>query len=45
MQCVIKIQYCCQRVQWSMHIAAFFEQNNISKENAAYSWPFALKTA
>ena len=37
MQCVIDIQYCCQKVQWSIHIAAFVETRKILlKECAAY---------
>ena len=29
---VIDIQYCCQKVQWSMHIAAFLETRKITVE-------------
>jgi hypothetical protein len=45
MQCVIDIQHCFEKVQWSIHIAAFLEKENLLlKESAAYRLQSALKT-
>ena len=45
MQCVITIEYGCEKVQWLMLIAAFLEkENTFLKENAAYRLQSALKT-
>ena len=45
MQCVINIEYCCEKVQWLMLIAAFLEKERLLlKENAAYRLQSALKT-
>ena len=30
MQCVVSIQYCCEKVQWPMQIAAFVENKNMT---------------
>ena len=35
MQCVIDIQYCCQKVQRSMHIAAFLETRKNTVEGTS----------
>ena len=38
MQCVINIEYCCEKVQWLMLIAAFLEKERLLlNEHAAYT--------
>jgi len=45
MQCVINIEYCCEKVQWLMLMAAFLEKERLLlKEDVAHRLQSALKT-